>query len=479
MGSFERFIGSLHQPHRPLWSFAQTEHGTQDFQERKIRMKRNAIINAVRFAGIVDSGDGKEPAYRKLMAKADTVIANGVDAEPLLATNTTLLQRRPDLVVDGLKLAMKATRAQEGILAISASQPLLESLSQALPSDGSISIFAREQNDPAGDEIHLVYDAKKRVIPQGGVPEDAGVVVCNVSSLAQMARAVSGKAVTEKLVSVVGEVHNPKVVKVPIGTTYESLLHLAGGTTHRDVTVLDGGPLRGVPVQDLQHGITRTTHGITVLSSEHSVVQTKRKTTSEMLRAAKTSCTSCMRCTDMCPRYLAGHDIVPHQMMQALNHNQIQPQHLASSFLCTNCGVCDMLACDVMKLSPRQFFAETRNELLQQGLAPTPKSNSSTQLRSTYHNAKMSQSMLLKKLNLQRYQRKLPYEGMKRVGWVRVPLGANLNISVAPQVQLGERVRMGDVIAQSPWDQWGIRYHASIAGKVSDICNNWIEIRAR
>ena len=40
----------------------------------------------------------------------------------------------------------------------------------------------------------------------------------------------------------------------------------------------------------------------------------------------------------------------------------------------------------------------------------------------------MSHAMLLKKLDLQRYHQKLPYEGMKNVGWVRVPLGKNLGV---------------------------------------------------
>ncbi len=442
-------------------------------------MKRNAIINAVRLAGIMDSGDGGEPTYRKLLAKADTVIANGSESEPLLATDTVLMEERPDLVMDGLKLAMTATGAREGIIATRGAQPkLLESLNQALPSDGSISLFPLRDHHPTGDEVHLTYDIKKRVVPEGGSPRDIGIVVNDVVSLAQMARAMGGKAVTEKLVSIVGEVAEPKIVRVPIGTTYSDLLDMAGGTTQHPVAILDGGPLRGGLVQNHSLGITKTTNGITVLAQDHCIIRIKSKSTTQMLKQSKAACSQCMRCTDMCPRYLAGHDIFPHQMMRAINYNKVDTEHLMSSFLCSQCGVCDLIACDVMQLSPRQLFAETRNELEQRGLH-YPKTQEEPKVRSGYENARVSLPMLLKKMDIQRYLQKLPYEGTKHVGLVRVPLEKRFGVPVIPQVRVGERVRMGDRIAESPLDQLGLCFHASIAGHVSDICDAWIEIRTR
>ena len=43
-----------------------------------------SLVTQVRQAGVVGAGGGGFPAHVKLVAKADTVIANGAECEPLL-----------------------------------------------------------------------------------------------------------------------------------------------------------------------------------------------------------------------------------------------------------------------------------------------------------------------------------------------------------------------------------------------------------
>ncbi|MBI2091424.1 MAG: hypothetical protein HYT75_00265 [Deltaproteobacteria bacterium] len=76
------------------------------------------IVNAVRQAGVIGAGGGGFPTHIKLQAKADTVIANGSECEPLLATDKTFLKQKARLVVEGLHLAMEATGAKQGFIAI-------------------------------------------------------------------------------------------------------------------------------------------------------------------------------------------------------------------------------------------------------------------------------------------------------------------------------------------------------------------------
>lgn len=437
------------------------------------------IVEAVRSAGIIGAGGGGFPTYIKLNAKVDTVIANGSECEPLLATDKTLMMERPDLLMDGLKHAMKATGASQGIIGVKGYyKDVVTSLEKALPSDGSIRLHLLDNYYPAGDEFLLVCDVTGKVIPEGGIPLAVGVLVSNVVTLAQIAHAVSGKPVTERLVTVAGEVKEPKVVSVPIGTRYSRLVDIAGGLKIPDAVLIDGGPMMGKIVEDTEDGIAKTTSGLLALPPDHFVVRMSKKPLGQVIKQSKSACCQCFRCSDLCPRNLIGHDLFPHMTMRTIDYNQAVPtRHITSAFLCSQCGVCELIACDFMLLSPRKIFAAYRQRLAAGGIK-NPHIRSGFSTRSQYKNTKISIATVMKKLGITQYAVKPPYEGTKQADSVRIHLRRHTGAPAAPLVKLSQNVRMCDPIAESPEEKPGTRYHASIAGVITEITDGWIEIRA-
>ena len=53
-----------------------------------------------------------------------------------------------------------------------------------------VEVFELDNYYPAGDEQVLVNEVTGRVVPEGGIPLQVGVVVNNVITLSQVARAV-------------------------------------------------------------------------------------------------------------------------------------------------------------------------------------------------------------------------------------------------------------------------------------------------
>ena len=51
------------------------------------------LVENVRRAGVVGAGGGGFPTHVKLAAKADTVIANGAECEPLLHKDAVLMEQ--------------------------------------------------------------------------------------------------------------------------------------------------------------------------------------------------------------------------------------------------------------------------------------------------------------------------------------------------------------------------------------------------
>ena len=80
-------------------------------------LSQQTIRDMVREAGVVGAGGAGFPAHVKLQARADTVIANGAECEPLLYVDQTLMQQFPQRVVEGLRIAMRAVGAKRGVIA--------------------------------------------------------------------------------------------------------------------------------------------------------------------------------------------------------------------------------------------------------------------------------------------------------------------------------------------------------------------------
>ena len=76
------------------------------------------LADLVKQAGVVGAGGGGFPTHVKLAAKADTVIANGAECEPLLHKDAVVMEQHAALLVKGMQLAMAATGAQEGVIGI-------------------------------------------------------------------------------------------------------------------------------------------------------------------------------------------------------------------------------------------------------------------------------------------------------------------------------------------------------------------------
>jgi Na+-translocating ferredoxin:NAD+ oxidoreductase RnfC subunit len=435
------------------------------------------IAEAVRRAGVIGAGGAGFPTHVKLKAKVDTVIANGSECEPLLGSDRALMVRRADEVVEGVRAAMQATGASRGVIAVKEHyEDAVGALENALPSDGSVRLHFLENYYPAGDEFLLVYEVTGKVIPEGGIPLHVGVVVNNVVTLIQVAHAVSGKPVTDRTVTLAGEFNEPKIVTVPVGTTYSDLFAAGGGLKIPDAVLLDGGPMMGKIVEDPEEGIAKTTSGLVALPPDHFIIRFASKPLSQMIKQSKAACCQCFRCSDLCPRNLIGHELYPHMTMRTIDYNQDEPtRHVTSAFLCSQCGVCELVACDFMLLSPRKIYAAYRRELLARKIR-NPHARSGFTVRGQFENTKVSIPMLMKKVDLVRYAGELPFVGARRVEKVRIPLTRHTGAPAVPSVKKGDKVRMCDVVAATPEDKLGAVYHASMAGTVTQVTMRCVEI---
>lgn len=436
------------------------------------------IVSEVRSAGVIGAGGGGFPTHVKLQATVDTIIANGSECEPLLSSDRTMMVQTPTLLIEGIQIAMSATGAKQGIIGVKEHyNDAVSAIKKVLPADGSIKLHLLQNYYPAGDEFILVYEATGKVIPEGGIPLHVGCVVSNVITFMQIAQAINGKPVTERAVTLAGEFNEPKVITVPIGTTYEELIMFGGGLKRADITLIDGGPMMGKIVTDRKAGMAKTTGGLLALPSDTFLIRQANKSLSQMIKLSKSACCQCFRCTDLCPRNLIGHDLYPHRTMRTMDYNIAEPaEHITSSFLCSQCGVCELIACDFMLLSPRKIYAAYREALTKKGMK-NPHHRSNLKVQSEFENRKIAIPTVLKKLGITKYNIALPYEGLKETRCVRIPLTRHAGDPALPMVSVGQKVKRCDKIAATEAEKLGAVHHASIEGKITEITDKYIEIK--
>ena len=150
--------------------------------------------------------------------------------------------------------------------------------------------------------------------------------------------------VTDKLVSVVGEVEHPVTVRVPLGTPLSEVVAMAGKTTVKDAVYFVGGPMMG--------NIGTETAGdkdyerSSVLPPDHTIVQKKQRKSSIDLKRATSICCQCRTCTDLCPRNNLGHPVDSALFMRAATNGDFRDMNpYINANFCSSCGVCEMYAC--------------------------------------------------------------------------------------------------------------------------------------
>ncbi len=286
---------------------------------------RTDIVDKVRSAGVVGAGGAGFPTHVKLQFDVGRVLANGASCEPLLSSDPYLMEHQTGPVLDGLLTVMDCTGSEKGTICLKSKHAnALAALRAKISANGyagRIDVFELEDFYPAGDEFILVNEVLGKIVPEGGIPLNVRAVVSNVESLLNISRAIAGTPVTDRYLTVCGEVNEPVICKIPIGTPVSAAIELAGGPKISDYGIVMGGPMMGKVLTDGSEPITKTTSGIIVLPPNHNVIRDKRRSLDQMRFIAKSACTQCSRCTDLCPRYLIGHALEPHKIMRHLAYS--------------------------------------------------------------------------------------------------------------------------------------------------------------
>ena len=430
-------------------------------------MKLSELQGILRENGIVGAGGAGFPTYAKLSEKADTVILNCAECEPLLKLHRQVLETHPQEIFEALQIISKTVNAKRVCVALKKSYTATaNAIKPFVEFFENIEICLLDDVYPAGDEVILTYEVTGRIVPPGDIPLSVGVMVLNVETVYNLYRAMNGRPVTRKYVTIAGEVENPVTVRVPIGVTVGEIIKLAGNITTEDPAFIIGGPMMG-SLGSKANIVTKTTNAVLVLPSSHSLIRRRQSKTFIDMKRAMAACCQCSYCTSLCSRNLLGHPINPSEFMRVASNsitNDAAPY--INAMYCSGCGLCEQYSC-VQNLSPRMLLAACKLELRKAGIKPQPQPepvvNPDRPLR------QVPMSRLTSRIGLKKYNKSAPIiEAVPDFKKVTVLLSQHVGNPSVPIVKKGDEVHEKQLIANAG-EGLSVALHSPVNGIVTAV----------
>lgn len=376
-------------------------------------------------------------------------------------------------VVAGVQLVMQAVGARDGVIGIKAKKKHAVEAIQSACSGTPVRIHLLGDYYPSGDEYELVNSVSGRLIPPQGIPLQVGIVVSNVETLVNIAAAAKGVPVTRKTVTLAGAVKNPVTITVPIGTTFREAIEATGGLAINDPVLCIGGLMMGQTTDNLDTPIVKTSAGAVILPRSHYVIERKRKTGRAQGLIGKSACDQCRYCTELCPRYLLGYAVEPHQVMRSLAFTATDKSYwnqMATN--CCACGICTLYSCPE-SLFPKEACDASKAEMRAANIKWT--GTPPTRVHPMHDCRRVPIRMLMRKLAIEEYDVPAPWHDIAvKPRNLILPLKQAAGVPTKPVVEKGEKVKAGQRLGEISDKDLGAILHAPIAGTIAEVTNELI-----
>ena len=291
------------------------------------------ILSKIQDAGIVGMGGATFPTHVKLTPPPGTtpevLIINGVECEPYLTSDHAIMMEKPEEIMVGITIVMKALDVNKAIIGIENNKKDAIGRFKKLCKDyPKIEIQPLKVQYPQGGEKQLIDALIGRQVPSGALPISVGAVVQNVGTIFAIYEAVQkNKPLIERIVTITGDhVAKPSNFLSRIGIPLNILIDEAGGLPESTGKIISGGPMMGKALASTDVPVTKGTSGILIVPT----LDAKRK--------AMKDCIRCSKCLSVCPMGLNPTllmNLTEYEVWDRAEDNYISD--------CIECGACSFI----------------------------------------------------------------------------------------------------------------------------------------
>lgn len=287
---------------------------------------KEGFIKAVRESGACGLGGAGFPTHIKLATKSpiDTLIINAAECEPYITSDYREMIESPKDIIGGIRLVKESLGIAKAKLAIEANKPeAIKNFTEMAQNDDTIDIVTLPSSYPQGAEKVIIYNCTGRIVKEGELPSDEGVIVMNVSTAAFLYRYFkTGMPLVTRRLTVDGNaVGEPKNIRTVIGTSFREILEFCKTDIDSVRKLIGGGPMMGMSIPDMDMPVVKTSNALLAF-----------RTYDERVTSA---CIRCGRCVRVCP-----FSLMPADIERAYRIKNIEELTKLKVNLCMNCGCC-------------------------------------------------------------------------------------------------------------------------------------------
>lgn len=306
---------------------------------------KDSFVKAVRESGSCGLGGAGFPTHIKLTPKTplDTLIINAAECEPYITADYREMIENSDDVIGGIRLVKEMLGIKSCKLAIEANKPeAIKLFEEMAANDPEIDIITLPSSYPQGAEKVIIHNSTGRVVMEGQLPSDVGVIVLNVSTVAFIYRySKTGMPLVTRRLTVDGNaVAEPKNIRAIIGTSFKEILEFCKTDFDAMKKLIGGGPMMGMCIPDPEMPVVKTSNALLAVKDFDD-----RK---------PDACIRCGRCVRVCPLGL-----MPAEIDRAYKIKNIEELKALKVMLCMNCGSCTYVCPANRRLAETNQLAKT------------------------------------------------------------------------------------------------------------------------
>ena len=292
-----------------------------------------AVREYLRDMGVVGMGGAVFPSHVKLSLpsgkRIEQLVINGAECEPFITCDDRLMREQAEEVIQGSALFGKLLHAGRIVIGVEDNKPeAIAALKAAqLALNAPVEVVKVPTIYPTGGAKELIRVLTGKEVPGSKRSTDFGVQVFNVATVQTAWRAIAyGEPLISRIVTLSGNVGEPRNWSVPIGMPISDLLSLAGPLPDTDGVVM-GGPMMGFRVPTTDAPVIKATNCLLA----HSVQLFPPK-------PAEQSCIRCGSCAQACP-----HELQPFELYWWSRAHKFDKLEKYRLFDCIECGCCDFV----------------------------------------------------------------------------------------------------------------------------------------